>query len=595
MCGICGMYGFTDLSLINKMLDIVRHRGPDEKGCYSDDHIAMGIQRLSIIDIKGGHQPIFNEDGSIVVVLNGEIYNYRELREKLEQQGHRFSTRSDTEVIVHAYEDSPTDFVTKLEGMFAFALWDKNTKTLILARDRLGKKPLYYLISPDGYLIFGSEIKQLLLYDEYSFGINRSALYHLLSYKCVPDSDTLFANIKKLPPGCIMAYSRGRFDIHPYWELRVAVTNLDIDTYVRRLQDLLRQAVRKRLMSEVPLGAYLSGGLDSSTIVALMSEMMAEPVKTFTATYDEIQDESSYANLVADHFGTDHAEIKIKLSEITNEIPTVIWHLDEPVYDPASFPFYLVTQGLKRYATVALLGEGSDELFAGYDDYKILPHKVIPKPLRTRAYLAIKLPFSRFDKDELCTQEFKTQVRENPDVDSMIVNWYNDSPHDLLTTALLFDVKNILPNYQLMRVDKLAMAHSVEARAPFMDHTLVEFAFTIPPELKLNRGIEKYILKKAMAYILPKETIERKKLAFPTPLAQWIGGLDEIIEQVLDSSVFVNGKYFKDEYLQRLLQKHIRIRKKKYTYQVWLLFMLELWYRVFADKRLEAPSLNKLI
>lgn len=594
MCGICGIYGFNDSALLEKMQNIVRHRGPDEKGCYSDDYVEMGIQRLSIIDVKGGHQPIFNEDGSIVIVFNGEIYNYKELKRQLEQKGHRFSTESDTEVIVHAYEDSPKDFVKELEGMFAFAIWDKNTKTLILARDRLGKKPLYYFMS-NGTLIFGSEIKQILLYDDYPFGINGNALYQLLTYKCVPGSATLFDGINKLQPGCVLVYSQDTYSSNLYWNIRVGLTNGTIEFYSENIQNLLRQAVRKRLMSEVPLGAYLSGGLDSSSIVGLMSEVADEPIKTFTATYDDVPDESNYARLVAEHFGTEHTEIKVKLSEITNEIPKVIWHLDEPVYDPASFPFYLVTKGLKKYATVALLGEGSDEIFAGYDDYKILPSKVIPKKLRTKAYLAIKLPFSRADKEMLCTQEFKTKVEGNLNIDSRIANWYNDSPHDLLTTALLYDVKNILPNYQLMRVDKLAMAHSVEARAPFMDHTLAEFAFTIPPYLKLQRGVEKYILKKSMAEILPKETIERKKLAFPTPLVRWIDGLDDMIVQVFDSSLLVEEKYFRREYLQNLLQKNVRIRKKKYNYQVWLLFMLELWYRLFAEKRLSAPNLNDLI
>lgn len=600
MCGICGTAGINDMRLVREMCDIIRHRGPDDSGMFSGDRVGLGMRRLSIIDLAGGHQPIHNEEESVWVVFNGEIYNYTWLKNLLENRGHRFYTSSDTEVIVHLYEDYGENCVNHLSGMFAFAVWDDAKKELLLARDRLGIKPLYYHLNKGG-LIFGSEIKQLLQFKGYEKKVNHAALDKLLSYKCIPGDETMFLGIQKLQPGYVLQYKDGKAGIGKYWDMIMRPGIEDEAYYVQNLRRILEETVRMHLMSEVPLGAYLSGGLDSSAVVGLMSKYTGEPVKTFTVGYNEPTDEFRYAKLVADRFNTDHNEIIVSLDDMTRYIPEVIWHLDDPVPDPASFPSYIVTKELRKKVTVALLGEGADELFAGYSQYKFLSPQLwmVPKGLRVKAFNLMRIPVYRKDK-ELMYAGHMQNAAVDKDPEQEIMDFYAGSPNsDLLNRGLLFDLMHVLPNYQLLRVDKITMAHSLEARVPYLDHTVVEFAASIPQHLKLKGLTEKYILRKAVQDLLPAEIIQRKKAPFATPLPSWFrDNLLEFATSVLTDSRSTGRGLFNREYIDSLFhkQKH-SIRKEKYNYMLWILLMIEMWHRVFMDsERTDSlPSLDRLV
>ncbi len=598
MCGICGIAGTDDRQLVQEMCDIIRHRGPDDSGAFFDDKIGLGMRRLSIIDLAGGHQPIHNEDESVWVVFNGEIYNYNEQKNLLEKKGHRFYTSSDTEVIVHLYEEYRENCAQHLRGMFAFAVWDG--RELFLARDRLGIKPLYFYFDGPN-LIFGSEIKQILQWEGYKKSINYAALDRLLSYKCIPGTETMFLGIKKLPPGYILQYRDGKIALKEYWEITMNPGNKDEAYYIRNLRKILEETVSMHLMSEVPLGAYLSGGLDSSAIVGIMSGFMDEPVKTFTVGYNEPGDEFNYARIAADRFSTDHNEITVNLDDMTRYIPEVIWHLDDPVPDPASFPSYIVTKELKKKVTVALLGEGADELFAGYSQYKYLSPQlwIVPKALRLRVFNMMRIPVYNKDKKVLYAELLKNETSDiNPERE--IYDFYNNSSNsNLLNHGLLFDLKHVLPNYQLLRVDKITMAQSLEARVPYLDHAVVEFAASLPQNLKLKGFTEKYILRKAMHDLLPKEIIQRKKAPFATPLPSWFkDNLLEFAGQVLTDSTATRRNLFNREYVNLLFHKQKNsIRKEKYNYMLWILLMIEMWHRIFIDneKTESIPSIQSIV
>jgi asparagine synthase (glutamine-hydrolysing) len=599
MCGICGIAGSEDRQLIQRMCDAIHHRGPDDSGIFSDKKITLGMRRLSIIDLAGGHQPIHNEDESVWVVFNGEIYNYIEQKNFLEKKGHRFYTSSDTEVIVHLYEEYGENCVNHLRGMFAFAVWDGMNKKLLLARDKLGIKPLYFHFNNNN-VIFGSEIKQILQFKGYEKRVNYAALDKLLSYKCIPDAETMFLGIQKLLPGHTLQYKDGEITLKKYWDITMSPGNENEAYYIHHLHKILEETVRMHLMSEVPLGAYLSGGLDSSAIVGTMSSFTHEPVKTFTVGYNEPGDEFEYAKIIAERFNTDHNEIIVNLDDMTRYIPEVIWHLDDPVPDPASFPSYIVTKELRKKVTVALLGEGADELFAGYSQYKFLSPQLwmVPKALRLKAFNMMRIPVYNKDKEILYTELLKNETSDtNPERE--IYDFYiNSSNSSLLNHGLLFDLKYVLPNYQLLRVDKITMAHSLEARVPYLDHAVVEFTASIPQNLKLKGFTDKYILRKAMQDLLPKEIIQRKKTPFATPLPSWFkDNLLEFAAHVLSDSRSTERKLFKKEYIDSLFykQKH-SIRKEKYNYMLWILLMIEMWHRVFMDneKTDSLPSLQSL-
>lgn len=643
MCGICGIVGFEDKVLLRRMCDVISHRGPDDSGYYSDKNIELGSRRLSIIDVKGGHQPIHNEDETIWIVFNGEIYNFLKLKELLEENGHKFYTNCDTEVIVHAYEDYGEKCVKLLKGMFAFAIWDSKKKKLLLARDRVGKKPLYYA-SKNSSFLFGSEIKSMLQYEKIERKVDYEALHNFLTFRYVPGPLTMFKNIKKLQPGYILTYQNNKIRVRKYWDVKFGVINESENYYIKNILRLLRNSVKTRLMSEVPLGAYLSGGIDSSSVVGIMSEFMEEPVKTFTVGFgDEKFDENIYARIVSEKFGTDHHEFIVKPSKI-NILPKIVWHFDEPVADPAAIPVYLISELAKKYVTVVLTGEGGDEVFAGYEQCKIISNanryikyfpetlkdKIIPYILRTlpknifdsffayssslgemgisravkfikylddvdESYLVLTSIFDEDEKKNLYSDETKIRVR---DLDSIkVIRPYIKSVNsNILNKILLFEIKVQLPDNLLMKADKMIMAHSIEARVPLLDQEFIEFSNTIPPDLKLRGFNEKYIFRKAMKEIVPEIITKRNKQRFFVPIHSWFEDeLKDVSENLFSEEQAVFKKYFNYHAIKNI---KINFEKSKlyYSRQLWNILNFIIWHKIFIeDNNLYKPKLKGII
>ena len=638
MCGICGIVGFVDKKLLHKMCNVIMHRGPDDSGIFMDRNVGLGIQRLSIIDVKGGHQPIHNENETLWIVFNGEIYNFLELRKILKEKGHEFYTKTDTEVVLHLYEEEGEECVKKLRGMFAFAIWDNSKRKLFLARDRFGKKPLYYIKTND-YFIFGSEIKSLLQYEEIEKKIDNKALYYFLTFRYIPGPITILENIKKLQPGNTLIYQNNKINIKKYWDI---VFNPEAHTeeyYIKTLENMIQESINIRLMSEVPLGAYLSGGTDSSTVVGIMSEFMDEPVKTFTVGFDDPRfDETKYAKIISDHFSTDHHELIIKQDSV-KFLPKIVWHFDEPVADPAAIPTYLLSEFAKKSVTVVLTGEGGDELFAGYEHYKIINstekylgnfpksmHRIvssivnkIPKSILdnlfsytsalgeeamirfnkyiksfgnlSKSYLSI---VSIFTPEELKVLFLKEQKE---DVIKFVDGFLNASNFETINKLLYIESKVQLPDNLLMKVDKMTMAFSIESRTPLLDYKLAEFVFTIPWDMKLRGFKDKYILRKVMKKFVPPEIIKRKKQRFFVPIDIWLKGeLEEVIKQIFSSEEVKKRGYFKYSYIQKIFNNFEK-SKLYYSRQLWNLLNFELWYRIFIDGDPKNPKLsfNKLV
>lgn len=643
MCGICGIFEYSDSGVdkkvVQKMCDVVRHRGPDDKGFFFDDNVGLGHRRLSIIDLETGKQPVHNEDESIWIVYNGEIYNYLQLKKQLEKKGHKFYTQTDTEVIVHLYEDLGDFCVKKLRGMFAFAIWDGNKRKLLLARDRLGIKPLYYACNDN--LIFGSEIKSILQYPKIRRKVNLKALYYFIRFFYVPTPETLFEGVRKLPPGHVLSCNKkGEISIKEYWDLKFFNEPDYLENHhANRLYDLLKESVQIRLMSDVPLGAFLSGGIDSSFVVGLMSNLMDEPVKTFSVGFEEeeMYAEFKYARIASEQFGTDHHEITVSPMDIVKNLPLLIWHLDEPISDLSIVPFYFVSRLAKKHVTVALSGEGSDELFAGYQTYPVfLKHlrlgkyyqKVpglirqrimsklferLPPQTRGRAfflrneYASLKKLYFGPNMDftyerwieKLYSEKFKNNIR-GFDYNAVFGQHYRKAGDcDNLSKMLYGDIKVWLPDDLLLRADKTTMANSVETRVPFLDHRFVEFSATIPYNLKLKGNVTKYILKKTASRLLPKEIIEREKMGFFTPVASksyWFTGeLKELTSQILLESKTQKRGYFNQNYIQELFRQHEKGKRDNST-RIWALLNLELWHRIYIDNNsIDKPeTLSKL-
>ncbi len=579
MCGICGVLGMNDEGLVRRMCDAIKHRGPDDDGYYGDGDFCMGMRRLAIIGIATGRQPIHNEDGTVWVVYNGEIYNYRELKAGLEAKGHRFYTACDTEVIPHLYEEYGDNFPAHLRGMFAVSLWDSNKKRLVLVRDRLGIKPVYYTLA-GGVFMFASEAKQFMQYDGFKPAMNADAVDRMFTHRTIPGTDTMFRGVFKLQPGHLLVHEKGHFTITRYWDIDDApAAPATADAYAARLRELLEESVRIRLMSEVPLGAYLSGGLDSSAIVALMNRHSAEPVNTFTVGYGEATDEFGYARRVADHCGANYHEIKISMDRMNDFIPRAVWHAEVPLSDPAAVPFYVASQELKKHVTVALLGEGSDELYAGYGEYGPLANDFVPEVLRKKYFELRRIPLTEADKRRYFGSLKANGLDPARDMDRSL----SGGERDILYRALRYDVTEVLPNHQLLRVDKISMAHSIEARVPFLDHKVVEYSMSLPSAIKLRGGAHKYVLKKAVGDLLPHEIISRPKKGFNIPIDIWMDrDLKEVIAGVLDSKAFEERGHFNAPEVRRL-SKSPGLAKGKAHYATWLAFMVEIWNRVFID------------
>ena len=633
MCGIAG-FNWEDRTLIKRMTDIIEHRGPDGDGFYVDKGVSLGHRRLSIIDLSSaGKQPMSNAEGTIWITFNGEIYNFKELRLLLEQKGYQFRSNADTEVIIHGYEEWGENIVEKLHGMFAFAIWDSVHKTFFLARDRLGKKPIYYYWDNHKF-IFASEMKALLLHP-IKKNVDYISLNHYLAYFPVPAPRTIFTEIKKLLPGHSLTLQGNFLNIKKYWDLQFSNTYTTEREVMDRLIPLVRSSVEKRLMSDVPLGAFLSGGIDSSLIVALMSEMMPEPVKTFSIGFHEEQyNELKYARIIAEKFNTDHHE-KVVEPRLMNILPKLIWQLDEPFADHSALPVFFVSQLAKKHVTVILSGDGGDELFGGYQRYvrqdiaqkmsrfpapllnmmqggsKLIPKKG-ERASRFFDYVKMKPEeryagwFTIFDqkmKEELYTPETREKI---PELDSSEVytQYMSSVPSSIQSLTLASgevsstssapsgsfmnkmsyaDVKVYIPNDILVKVDKMSMLNSLEARVPLLDHQLVEFSAAIDPRLKMKFWEKKYLLKKAVQPILPKEIIYRQKKGFGIPLKEWFNGelKDFAYEELLSERAMSRG-YFNREYVRTILNKHQK-GKRNYGAHIWTLLCFEMWNRIYLD------------
>jgi asparagine synthase (glutamine-hydrolysing) len=623
MCGICGMFSYSsgtpvDVEVLDAMLHTIVHRGPDDSGTCIDRDLGLGSRRLSIIDLPGGRQPIANEDGTITVVFNGEIYNYRELAERLRRRGHRFATASDTETIVHLYEEYGDDLVRELRGMFSFALWDARHRRLLLARDRLGIKPLYYT-ERAGELVFGSEIKAILRHPAVTSALDLQALSDFVSLRYVPAPRTMFAGIKALPPGHLLTCDRGGTVLRPYWSLSFEgdLVRRSEYEYVHRLSELLRESVRLHLVSDVPFGAFLSGGVDSSTIVALMTEILEQPVRTFSVGFEgraAAYSELPYARLVAQQYETDHHEVMLTPEHFPELARKVIWHLDQPIGDEATIPNYVVSELASRHVKMVLTGEGGDELFAGYARHSgerlsqlfgSLPSPLkglllggvsrLPRLRRPKlALYALCQPdeatrfvswFALFNdemKAALLSRSF-AQAVEAPTAHVFARQLAETDAVDPLSRMLYVDTRLWLPDDLLARGDKTSMAASLEARVPFLDHELVEFAASLPPDLKLRRLARKYLLKKVSAPLLPPEILQRPKKGFPTPMSLWFRGeLQDFVRDTLSPATIRRRGLFDSAYVERLLAEHTA-GFADHGSQIWSLVCVELWHELFLD------------
>ena len=626
---MCGIVGFVrndgkpvDEQLLSRMCNAIRHRGPDDEGFYVNGSVGLAMRRLAIIDLKSGQQPIHNQDRSSWIVFNGEIYNYLELREKLEKLGHKFYTNSDTEAIVHAYDEYGVDCPKHLRGMFAFAIWNEKNEELFLARDRVGKKPLLFALV-NGQLIFGSEFSALLLHPDVSRDIQPEALDHYLSFMCIPAPLTAYRAIRKLEPAHWLRWRKGEIETHRYWQPDFT-KKLDIDEEEagERTVEILREAVRVRLMSEVPLGAFLSGGIDSSAVVALMSLESSERVKTFSIGFDE-QDfsELHHARRIAEHVGADHHEFIVR-PDAVEVLPMLVEHYGEPYADSSAVPTYYVAKETRKHVTVALNGDGGDESFAGYDRYiameltekyrrvpAILRESVIKEAVnllptapkrRSRINSAKRLldrvsrpkvdrythwvsVFNDQTKEPLYSDFFRKQTLD-ADPTEVLAHWFKRANGiGILDAMLLTDQMTYLPNDLLVKVDIATMAVSLEARSPFLDHHVIEFAASLPQKLKLRGLTSKYLLKKVLRKLLPSENLNRRKMGFGVPIGHWFRGqMQPFLREVVLSEKALRRGLFKPEAVRRLVELHAR-GERDYSHQLWTLLMLELWFNRFID------------
>jgi asparagine synthase (glutamine-hydrolysing) len=612
------------------MASVINHRGPDDEGIYVKNNVGLAHKRLSILDLSpAGHQPMNNEDGSIWIVFNGEIYNFLDLREELQKKGHTFRSRTDTETIIHLYEEKGVECVHDLRGMFAFAIWDENKKRLFCARDRAGKKPFVYAHTEDG-LVFASEIKSLLKDPALKRNLDYSAIHHYLTYQYVPSPLSIFKDIKKLPPAHVLIYEGGDLTIKRYWSLsyQKKLHLSSVGEYGEQFRDLFQEAVKIRLSSDVPLGAFLSGGIDSSLVVAVMSRLMNQPVKTFSIGFEEEgYDEVAFARIIAEKYETDHHEFTVK-PDAVSILPQLVWHYNEPFADSSAIPTYYVSKMTRDFVTVALNGDGGDESFAGYERYvadkladyyrrvppfiregiirrvvDTLPHstnrrnffrrlkrfvKGISEPPERR-YVRWICFFDNEMKGDLYTPSFKDLNRELDSVD-LTVKWYERADAEqFLDRTLFVDVMSYLPEDLLVKVDIASMAHSLEARSPFLDHKVMEFAALLPPNLKL-RGMEtKFLLKDTLSDIVPQEILQRKKMGFGVPLDVWFrNDLKEMAYDVLLDQKSIERGYFRKEYVLQMLDDHVS-KRYDHSYRIWALLFLELWHRMFIDGTVSPP------
>jgi asparagine synthase (glutamine-hydrolysing) len=624
MCGIAGIVSSQagdriEVSTIDRMCQAIVHRGPDDQGIFVKDGTGLGMTRLSIIDLAGGHQPIFNEDRSIWIVFNGEIYNFQELRPELESRGHRFATNSDTEMIVHLYEEMGSDCVTKLRGMFGFAVYDERRRRLLLARDRLGKKPLHYALS-DGRLYFGSEIKSILAVAPELATINNQALLEYFYFGYVPDPHTAFLSIQKLPPGHLLEFERGEVRVRQYWDLPRYDTfhPRSEEEVLEELERRLAEAVRIRLISDVPLGALLSGGTDSSTVVALMARASSAPVKTFSIGFKHDDfNESHYARVVAKRFETDHHELILE-PDVVETVQTLTRSLEEPFGDSSMLPTYYVSCLARQHVTVALSGDGGDEIFAGYDRYGIHSRRRIfehipqsfwrlyreqvyprlPQSMHGRKFAYnISLPWREryvdgisflpaFERElPLLSDEYRETVKHAVNPQELMYSYFDKAPADDPVSQMLYvDTKTYLTADIMCKVDRMSMATSLEMRAPILDHVFIEFVTALPSNWKLRGRTQKYILRKLAERVgVPREVLYRRKQGFSLPLVHWIKHeLKDLLLTVLLEPRTLQRGYFNPQGVRQLLDEHFSGRRI-HSGRIWRLLMFELWQRNYLE------------
>ena len=633
MCGINGI-GFSrrsgqqvDPAVLKRMRDVITHRGPDDEGLYVDERVGLGHRRLSIVDVAAGHQPMTNEDRSLYITYNGEIYNHSDYRDELEAKGHVYTTHCDTETVLHLYEEHGQDCVDYLRGMFAFAIWDKRNQQLFIARDRLGVKPLYYVHTNDGSLYFASEIKALLEARALKPEINYGALPDYLANHGTSKDETLFEGVKRLLPGHTLTWNDGEVKIRQYWDVSFADEGAESgrrdQDLIAEWTDLFRTSVRLRLMADVPLGMFLSGGIDSSAIAAVMSQMVDEPIKTFSVAFaDREANELTYARMVAEKFKTDHHEVVVTPQEFFAALPQMVWQEDEPLAHPSSVPLYFVSRLAAKHVKVVLTGEGSDELLGGYERYyKTLYnlalgpnyHRLVPGPVRSairtrirtlsldsrvrhklsRTFLCLSpdienlyfdnfAVFTRAMQSELLSESAREQIGAIDPYRDMRDYFETTDAHSLLNRMLYTDTKTYLHEL-LMKQDQMSMAASIESRVPFLDHKLVEFTVRLPERLKLRHGwTTKYVLRRAMKDLLPEPILTRKKMGFPVPVGKWFREefRPVIAEYVLSDRAAARG-IFDPEFVTALVARHLA--GENHSERLWALLNFEMWLRRFFD------------
>ena len=637
MCGINGIAYSSksgrrvDPAVVARMRDVITHRGPDDEGIFVEGPVGLGHRRLSIVDVAAGHQPMTNEDGSLRITYNGEIYNHADFRAELEAKGHVYQTHCDTETILHLYEEHGADCVNYLRGMFAFAIWDRNKKELFIARDRLGVKPLYYFHSDDGSLYFGSEIKTLLEAEGTKPELNYAAMSDYLANHASSGTETLFRGIKRLLPGHTMLWRDGELRISRYWDVSFVKTadegRSDKD-YIAEWSELFRTSVRLRLMADVPLGMFLSGGIDSSAIAAVMSNMVSEPIKTFSVAFKEREaNELEYARIVAQAFKTNHHEVVVSPDDFFAALPKLVWHEDEPLAHPSSVALYFVSLLASQHVKVVLTGEGSDELLAGYGRYR---KTILNLSLGSR-YRSLTPSFVRGAVRSGITGLPTSRIRQKllrsflsvaPDIESIYFDNFAVFPlsmqgdllssealeqigcvdpyagvrhaleqtdaESLLDRLLYADIKTYLHEL-LMKQDQMSMATSVESRVPFLDHKLVEFTCSLPERLKLRGGTTKYILRESMKGVLPEQILSRSKMGFPVPIGSWFrGAYRSIIDEYVLSERAIERGIFNTHVVREIVRRH-QDGGENHDERLWSLVNFEIWQRQFLDGEAASP------
>ena len=616
MCGICGIT-WTDKDLIKLMGNACKHRGPEQEGFYLDDDVSLCCERLRVMDLRDiGGQPIHNEDETIWAVQNGEIYNFKKLKNNLEQKDHKFYSNTDTEVLVHLYEEYGENFVDYLDGMFACAIWDLKNKKLIIARDRLGVKPLYYWFK-NKHLIFASEIKSILQYEEVKREINLEGLSQFVTYAYTIDGQTLLKDINELLPGHKLIYdiSEKTIKIEKYWDFKLEKNIFSEKENFEQVKKLLEDAVDKRRVSDAPLGALLSGGLDSSVMVAILNKFSEKPIKTFTTGFGNDLDEFEEAKIVAEHCGTDHNEIMIDFSDLTKSLPKILWHMELPFGRPSILSNYMVSKEIKKFVTVAYTGEGSDELFGGYNRYLpfVKDRNFFEK---TKNYEAITSGFFKDEKmrSEIFSDDVLKHLKNNNHPSVVFNNVLEkNSEYGILNNVLYFELKTEIPGAQTWRIDRTASAHAIELREPFLDYKLIEYTASVPDNLKINPNKEftkKYLLQKIGMDLLPEKIVKRKKFPWGIPFYEYFRvEFLPIAKTLIEESIRNKRSYLNTESLkinalsERILNTKIENSKEKeiddnILRQTLFLFNLEMWYKMFIESdNFKNPTLeiNKFI